>query len=211
MPGPAWAANTPLRLPRLIRLKPSAIPTPTRSCRHRMGRMSSAAACFDQGVARIARKKFGALALENLGNEFGAVHGFALVSCRFARHARSAGGRDWRGLGVIAIGSPWPTPGPAIGRLCPVTPGGFTSGRCCGYSPAASSRARGSVTMTMTRIFSLCTVLGSPASLHPRRRAATCTPQPRLVAALTTLFITWRISSPICRRTRMRMRATKGL
>ena len=49
-PGPNCIANAPGGRPLLTRAKPSAMPTPIRSCRHTIGRMSSAAAASISGV-----------------------------------------------------------------------------------------------------------------------------------------------------------------
>ena len=57
-----------------MREKPSAMPTPTRSWRHRIGRMSMAAQASITGIARIAGEELGPLALEDFGDDVGAVH-----------------------------------------------------------------------------------------------------------------------------------------
>jgi hypothetical protein len=49
-PGPYCIANTPRRRPLVVRLKPSAMPTPTRSWRHSIGRIPAAAAASITGV-----------------------------------------------------------------------------------------------------------------------------------------------------------------
>src|SRR5262245_12143208 len=53
-PGPYCMANTPIRRPLVVRLYPSAIPTPTRSCRQSTGRMPAAAAASMTGVVGYA-------------------------------------------------------------------------------------------------------------------------------------------------------------
>ena len=49
-PGPYCMANTPRRRPLVVRLNPSAIPTPTRSWRQSTGRIPAAAAASMIGV-----------------------------------------------------------------------------------------------------------------------------------------------------------------
>ncbi|MNC87405.1 hypothetical protein D3C83_31290 [compost metagenome] len=49
-PGPYCIANAPAGLPFLMRVQPSAMPTPTRSCRQMTGLMPAAAAASITGV-----------------------------------------------------------------------------------------------------------------------------------------------------------------
>ena len=51
LPGPCCMANTPMRLPLVMRLNPSAIAIPTRSWRHMIGRMPAFAAASTIGWA----------------------------------------------------------------------------------------------------------------------------------------------------------------
>ena len=74
MPGPACAANTPFFLPRRMRRiavgdadADALLPAQDRPDVDR-------GAGLDQRVARIAGQKFRALALEDFGNDSGAVH-----------------------------------------------------------------------------------------------------------------------------------------
>ena len=49
-PGPACMAKTPMRLPLETREKPSAMPTPTRSCRQMIGLIPAEAAASIMGA-----------------------------------------------------------------------------------------------------------------------------------------------------------------
>ena len=73
-PGPVCMVKTPIVLPFLIRLKPSAMLTPARSCRERMGRIPSGAG-VNKGLRREGRDPLDALVLEYFG--------YCLISVQF--------------------------------------------------------------------------------------------------------------------------------
>ena len=91
MPGPAWAPNTPFFLPRFDAAiavgdadADALLPAEDRANVDRR-------AGLDDLIARIAGEKFSALDLEDLGNDFGAVHGFALFVALKLRTGRRHG------------------------------------------------------------------------------------------------------------------------
>ncbi len=80
MPGPSWQANTPTLSPEDRRLMASAMWMPMRSWRTTMGRMSTSAHAFGEGIQGIGEEEFHPFPLEDLCRDLTDVHRIPLFA-----------------------------------------------------------------------------------------------------------------------------------